>query len=62
MLGLLWTAEVVLSSDAVLAETTDVVVTSGSVVLDRAGSWLNLAALALTLAPPYWLFDLEAPC
>jgi hypothetical protein len=57
-LGLPWTAEVVMNPDRELAETTDVVVTSDSVVLDRAGAWLNLAALALEAAPPYWLLDL----
>jgi hypothetical protein len=57
-LGLPWTAEVVMNPDRELAETTDVVVTSDSVVLDRAGAWLNLAALALEPAPPRWLLDL----
>ena len=42
MLGLPWIAEIVMSPDSVLAETTDVVVTSDSVVLDCAASWLNL--------------------
>ncbi|TGE05386.1 DUF434 domain-containing protein [Hymenobacter fodinae] len=58
-LGLPWTAEVVLNPDRVLAETTDVVVTSDSAVLDRAGSWLNLAALALEAEPDYWLLPLD---
>lgn len=58
-LGLHWTAEVVLNPDRVLAETSDVVVTSDSVVLDRAGSWLNLASLALDAEPPRWLLDLS---
>ncbi|RAK69960.1 DUF434 domain-containing protein [Hymenobacter edaphi] len=57
-LGLPWTAEVVMNPDTVLAATTDTVVTSDSVVLDRAGSWLNLAALALEAEPPQWLLDL----
>ena len=61
-LGLPWTAEVVMNPDSVLAETTDVVVTSDSVVLDRAGTWLNLAALALTAEPPHWLLDLSEGC
>ena len=61
-LGLPWTAEVVLNPDHVLAETTDVVVTSDSVVLDRAGAWLNLAGLALAAEPPRWLLDLSENC
>ena len=61
-LGLPWTAEVVLNPDHVLAETTDVVVTSDSVVLDRAGAWLNLAGLALAAEPPRWLLDLSEDC
>ncbi|OON70006.1 DUF434 domain-containing protein [Hymenobacter sp. CRA2] len=60
-LGLPWTAEVVMNPDHVLASTTDIVVTSDSVVLDRAGSWLNLAALALEAAPPRWLLDFAQP-
>ncbi|WP_368028031.1 DUF434 domain-containing protein [Hymenobacter sp. UV11] len=58
-LGLPWTAEIVMDPDKVLAETTDVVVTSDSEVLDRAGNWLNLAALTLALEPPSWLLDLN---
>ncbi|MCB2378909.1 DUF434 domain-containing protein [Hymenobacter sp. BT635] len=58
-LGLPWTAEVVLNPDRELAQTTDIVVTSDSAVLDQAGSWLNLAALALEAAPPRWLLDLS---
>jgi hypothetical protein len=58
-LGLPWTAEVVMNPDRELAETTDLVVTSDSAVLDRAGAWLNLAALALAAAPPPWLLDLS---
>ncbi|MBC6992346.1 DUF434 domain-containing protein [Hymenobacter sp. BT491] len=57
-LGLPWTAEVVLNPDRELAETTDLVVTADSAVLDRAGAWLNLSALALAAAPPNWLLDL----
>lgn len=57
-LGLAWTAEVVMNPDHVLAETTDVVVTADSAVLDRAGSWLNLAALVLETEPPCWLLAL----
>lgn len=58
-LGLPWTAEVVMNPDTVLAATPDLVVTSDSEVLDRAGHWLNLAALALEAAPPRWLLDLS---
>ncbi|WP_400191021.1 DUF434 domain-containing protein [Hymenobacter sp. B81] len=58
-LGLPWAAEVVLNPDTLLADTTDLVVTSDSVVLDRAGAWLNLAALALEAEPPRWLLDLS---
>jgi hypothetical protein len=61
-LSLPWTAEVVMNPDHVLAETTDIVVTSDSVVLDRAGAWLNLAGLALQAELPYWLLDLGQSC
>ncbi|GAA4369303.1 DUF434 domain-containing protein [Hymenobacter saemangeumensis] len=57
-LGLPWTAEVVMNPDRVLAETSDIVITSDSAVLDRAGAWLNLAALALTTEPACWLLEL----
>lgn len=57
-LGLPWTAEVVMNPDRELAKTIDVVVTSDSAVLDRAGAWLNLAPLALSIKPPRWLLDL----
>ncbi|PJJ54888.1 DUF434 domain-containing protein [Hymenobacter chitinivorans] len=57
-LGLPWTAEVVMNPDRNLAKTTDIVVTSDSAVLDRAGAWLNLGALALEAEPPRWLLDL----
>jgi len=59
-LGLPWTAEVVMNPDNVLAETTDIVVTSDSVVLDRTGIWFNLGALALEIEPPNWLLDLSS--
>ena len=36
----------------------DIVVTADSAVLDHAGVWLNLAALALAAEPP-WLLDLK---
>jgi hypothetical protein len=62
MLGLPWTAEIVMNSDNVLARTTDVVVTSDSVVLDCAANWLNLAALALAAEPSYWLINLSGGC
>ena len=58
-LGLPWTVEVVFNPDHVLAETTDIIVTSDSAVLDRAGAWLNLAASALAVEPPRWLLDLS---
>ncbi|TGD78427.1 DUF434 domain-containing protein [Hymenobacter wooponensis] len=58
-LGLPWTAEVVMNPDRVLAETTDIVVTSDSAILDRAEAWLNLAALALESESAYWLLDLD---
>ena len=58
IIGLPWTAEVVMNPDSVLAETTDVIVTSDSVVLDRGGNWLNLAVLVLATESPYWLLDL----
>lgn len=57
-LGMPWTAEVVMNPDHVLTATPDIVVTSDSEVLDRAGRWLNLGALALSIEPPAWLLDL----
>jgi hypothetical protein len=57
-LGLPWTAEVVMNPDRDLADTTDIVVTADSAVLDRAGAWLNLASSALEAEPPRWLLDL----
>ena len=57
-LGLSWTADVVMNPDRDLAETDEVVVTSDSAVLDRAGAWLNLAPLVLAAEPPRWLLDL----
>jgi hypothetical protein len=57
-IGLPWTAEVVMNPDRDLVDTTEVVVTSDSAVLDRASAWLNLAPLALATEPPYWLLDL----
>jgi hypothetical protein len=58
ILGLPWTVEVVMNPDSVLAETTDIIVTSDSIVLDRGGNWLNLAGLALVAEPPYWLLNI----
>ena len=58
-LGLPWTAEVIMNPDHELAETNVIVVTADSAVLDRAGAWLNLAALALQAEPPRWLLDLS---
>jgi hypothetical protein len=48
-----------MNPDNVLVKTTNVVVTSDSVVLDCAASWLNLAALALAAEPSYWLLNLS---
>jgi hypothetical protein len=59
VLGLAWTVEVVFNPDRELADTADVVVTADSAVLDRAGAWLNLGALALEAEPPRWLLDLD---
>jgi hypothetical protein len=50
---------VVTNPDRVLSETTDVVVTSDSAVLDCAGAWLNLAAMALDAEPACWLLALD---
>ncbi|RZK35320.1 MAG: hypothetical protein EOO61_12105 [Hymenobacter sp.] len=62
VLVLPWTAEALMNPDSILAETTDVVVTSDSLVLDRAGTWLNLATLALVAGPLHWLLDLSKGC
>ena len=39
----LWTVELVVSPDAVLAKSEQIIVSSDSVVLDKCGRWVNLA-------------------
>lgn len=46
-----WTAEVVPDPDRLLVETTDVVVTADSEVLDGCDRWLNLARLVVENLP-----------
>jgi hypothetical protein len=48
-----WEVNLVLSPDAILAQTEHVVVTSDSVVLDRCQRWLNLARLLLAACIPH---------
>ena len=38
-----WTVELVVSPDAVLAKTGQIIATSDSVVLDKCGRWINLS-------------------
>jgi hypothetical protein len=41
--GWVWTVELVDSPDPVLKETSDIVATADSAILDRCGRWFNLA-------------------
>lgn len=47
-----WKVEVVQSPDRLLSETTDIVVTADSAVLDRCAKWANLAAAIIDAGIP----------
>ena len=47
-----WQVELVFNPDKVLAEATQVVATSDSVILDRCARWVNLARLVIGQAVP----------
>jgi hypothetical protein len=56
-----WQAEVVPDPDYILCRTDQIAATSDSVILDRAGRWLNLARLAIQRrVPGAWIVDLSA--
>ena len=47
-----WTVELVMSPDALLIQTDEIVVTSDSVILDNCRQWVNLAAEIITQKLP----------
>lgn len=54
-----WQVELVFNPDKVLAETSAVIATSDSVILDRCRHWLNLVRWVITRhVPGAWLVDL----
>jgi hypothetical protein len=55
-----WTVELVISPDALLAKTEQIIATSDSVVLDKCGRWINLARCIIeTELPKTNLVDLS---
>jgi hypothetical protein len=50
--GWTWTVELVADPDAILAQTGQVVATADSAILDRCGSWFNLARDTVTQHVP----------
>jgi hypothetical protein len=48
-----WAIELVNSPDAVLIESTDIVATADSVILDRCAGWLNLARCVVDAEVPH---------
>lgn len=50
--GWTWEIELVTNPDTVLADSSAIIATADSVVLDRCRSWLNLARLVLTFHLP----------
>jgi hypothetical protein len=48
-----WRVELVGSPDRVLAVAGEIIATADSVVLDRAGSWFNLARETIDRHVPY---------
>ncbi len=56
-----WQVELVFNPDAELAKTSSLVATADSVILDRCGTWLNLARYVVeTAVPNAWVVDLSA--
>ena len=47
-----WTVELVMSPDALLIRTDEIVATSDSAILDNCGQWVNLAAEIITQKLP----------
>ncbi|HEX8000964.1 MAG TPA: DUF434 domain-containing protein [Pyrinomonadaceae bacterium] len=56
-----WTIDVIFNPDAELASSAEIVVTSDSAVLDRAGRWINLNAYLIGRhISQAWLIDCRA--
>lgn len=55
-----WQVELVFSPDTELTKSSDLVATADSAVLDRCGTWLNLARhIVDTTIPQTWVVDLS---
>ncbi len=58
--GWRWRVDLVASPDRILRESTDIVATADSAILDRCCRWLNLARHVVDAAVPgRWLIDLS---
>jgi hypothetical protein len=54
-----WQAQLVPSPDPILQRSPDIVATSDSAILDRAGRWIDLATMVVqSIAPTAWCLDL----
>ena len=55
-----WRVELVMNPDAPLAQTSEIVATADSVILDRCRAWYNLArAIIDRQVPQAWIIDLS---
>jgi hypothetical protein len=55
-----WQVELAMNPDALLAESSEVVVTADSVILDRCRSWCNLARIVIARhIRQAWIIDLS---
>jgi hypothetical protein len=60
--GWRWRVELVQNPDVPLAETSQIVATADSAILDRCAAWLNLARETVTgYALEAWLVELSGP-
>lgn len=58
--GWKWNVEVVLNPDAVLSQSDGIIATADSVVLDRCGSWVNLAKeIVARRCAEAWVIDMR---
>ena len=55
-----WQVDLNLNPDRVLADTTEVVATADSAVLDQCKRWFNLARFVANRIPAAWIVDLSA--
>lgn len=55
-----WTAELVPDPDVILKETTALVVTADSGILDECVQWWNAAGEIIAEAAPAWVIELSA--